>query len=212
MAKQLPLTQFSTEYHWDCRIETLTKWLPDGRVYGWKQTIFKTGGYGDHHLLTETAHLEFMEYVAKEKSDWNRMILSRGLCSFEPGDCNSFCVIPDHLWGKPRPAAKCTEQPPIQILKTNRDECPALLNLSKMQLLRKINQVHRRCNHSMCAVCECFVDYSDSLTVCDFTGRIEMYPYVEWGPASSPQYPMRRPWEWTKKSDEYIRSEYAKQI
>lgn len=206
---QLPLSVTKVEYFVGGRVETLTQLWPDGRVFGWRETYIRGMGVISN-VITQTAYEDFMECVQNEKSEWNKKVLLRYLYPPDSSDVGMLSVIPDHLWGKPRPFAKAQVQPPVQVLRTNKDICPAMRDLSRLQLMRKFKQTDNRCNNSICSVCECFVDHSDSLTVCDFTGRIEMYPHVQWGPVSSPQYPLKRPHEWSRKSDEYIHLEYDK--
>jgi hypothetical protein len=179
-------------------MHTLTRFLPNGRVYGIRHSSLGLGGTPSHVSMTQTAYEDYcrhwQEHLKNHPEDreiFLRSIAMACLVRREQGsaldywvpDDGWFAVVPDDQWLKPIRWGMSETTP--DILKRNGDGCPANGN---------------RLLASQCRECDNYLGHSDSYVACDYVSSTELYPWVEWGPESSLGIPCKLP----KKSDEEI--------
>ena len=214
--KQLPLQltkETRGEIGWT---RIFTRILPDGRVYGIKESSLLIKP--THLSMTQTAWEEYKRELAQYPIDsWNwevmlgwvgmKMIVrkrSGSALEFCPDD-RFFAVVPDDQWQKPLN----THNKPVlvEILKMG-SPCPAIAHLDKRRAVRQFST--QNISYTLCVVCENFEDRSKNFVVCSYKDSESLYPGFGWGPGS-PEYPLKRI-DHITQTDEYIFSRYAKHL
>lgn len=207
--QQLPLTFFDEkrgELGWT---RTMTRYLPDGRVYGIKESSLDSWSQKPRRIsMTQTAWDDYKEYISRfPEGSWNWEVALQWVgmgwpirkragsaLVFSPDD-TFLAVVPDNQWLRPIPRG--TIEPLAEILRVG-DACPAIAHFTNLEIIRQFPT--RKISAALCDSCWNCEDRSRSFVVCTWEDSERLYPKCGWGP----EYPRSNDLLSRVKTNDYI--------